>query len=625
MDKPISEIIDNTDVELINIPIFQRPYSWTQEQITQFISDLDNCVERTDQYHFYGLIVYVTNHENKKIIDIIDGQQRLTTLIILLSILRDLLEDIKINNKWPEDDENKISRAIHDLDKILSSELSDNFKVKLKTENESSFENDFLEIIQTKLTNFKEKDKSPRKEYEDQKEGDKNRFLIKKNYLYTYKDARKTRHKNSYKNYLTLHDHILINLHKCTNNSEKLNYLISQSKTIQNRFRIIPFKVESYERAFEYFEVLNDRGLDVSALDLIKNRCLQIENITQDQRSVIFNAWSKIFSNTLDQTFNLLQFVRYAYMCESGHISNKEIYSSYKDLLSTKNYFEIINFLEKPFLIKAQIFRDINLNESNLEPRLHNSILLLKSTKTVQWFSIAMAVLRPLYESQQINREAKNIIVKIFENLHEIMFTLNFTDKLANELEKRLPEISRTINYNSDIELYYLQLKRVLDKIIELKIELQLTFDKIDFSNPGDWVNSFEKNNALGQMFIFFLKYKSLTSNDVKIFISTLEHTLPQSYTKEKWPIIEEKNVEDIKRHIYSVGNFFVTHQSDNSEYGNKSAIEKLKLYREKKLFDVIDDERNELNYKNLNTWDFDIILKREEYIFSKFSNIINQ
>ena len=33
-----------------------------------------------------------------------------------------------------------------------------------------------------------------------------------------------------------------------------------------------PFKVENYQKAFEYFEVLNDRGLDVSALDLIKNQ-----------------------------------------------------------------------------------------------------------------------------------------------------------------------------------------------------------------------------------------------------------------------------------------------------------------------------------------------------------------
>lgn len=73
IDKPISEIFDNTDIELINIPIFQRPYAWNKEQITQFIYDLDNCLDREGQRHFYGLIVFVTNHKNAKTIDIIDG------------------------------------------------------------------------------------------------------------------------------------------------------------------------------------------------------------------------------------------------------------------------------------------------------------------------------------------------------------------------------------------------------------------------------------------------------------------------------------------------------------------------------------------------------------------------
>ena len=620
IDKPISDILDNTDYQLINIPIFQRPYNWTKDQISQFVSDLENCLIDDDQRHFYGLIVFVSNNENKKIIDVIDGQQRITTVTILLSIIRDLLEDYNLNFQLDEDDHIEINKTIHRIESMLSCELVD-YKVKLHSENEGNFENDFIEIIQRSITNFSDKTKSPRKEYETMPQGSKDRYLVKKEYLYNYKnDARKTRHKTSFKNYIALYEFISDKLKNLRNAQDRYKFLIKIFKRITNDFRVIPFHVESYDRAFEYFEVLNDRGLDVSALDLIKNRCLQIKGITATQREVIFNCWSEVFSNTLDHTYNLIQFVRYAYMSEHGHINNKRIYEKYKALLDPMNFNDVVDYLKGPFLIKSKIFRDFQSNTTSLDAKqlqISNALELLKSTKTVQWYSVAMASLMPIYEGISLQSSTKKLIIQILETLHEMMFTLNFVEKVANDIEKKLPEIASQIKYNNESE-FVDAINFAQSKLTTLKIEQSLKFSDIDFSEPSDWVRNFEKNNDLGNMFVFFFLYKKMASSTVHLHISSLEHTLPQSPTEERWPIIENSNEDEIKRHIYSFGNFFVTHSRDNSSYGNKSFEKKLAHYKADNIFDIIDGS-NPLNYKSVDDWTYETILKREKIIIDLF------
>jgi uncharacterized protein with ParB-like and HNH nuclease domain len=66
------------------IPPYQRPYSWTTEQVDDLWEDL---LENASTGHFLGSLVLSTEHEFRPLV--IDGQQRLTTLMILMSVLRD--------------------------------------------------------------------------------------------------------------------------------------------------------------------------------------------------------------------------------------------------------------------------------------------------------------------------------------------------------------------------------------------------------------------------------------------------------------------------------------------------------------------------------------------------------
>lgn len=81
--------IFSSDYEFV-IPDYQRPYAWGKEQALQLLDDLEGALERdTDEPYFLGSIVLVKSGSDPRA-EVIDGQQRLTTLSILFATLRDL-------------------------------------------------------------------------------------------------------------------------------------------------------------------------------------------------------------------------------------------------------------------------------------------------------------------------------------------------------------------------------------------------------------------------------------------------------------------------------------------------------------------------------------------------------
>src|SRR5690606_162857 len=72
------------------IPHYQRPYAWETVQALQLLDDLEFAVDRGDDEYFLGSLVLIQEDEDSPKVYVVDGQQRLTTLTILLAILRDL-------------------------------------------------------------------------------------------------------------------------------------------------------------------------------------------------------------------------------------------------------------------------------------------------------------------------------------------------------------------------------------------------------------------------------------------------------------------------------------------------------------------------------------------------------
>lgn len=81
-----------------SIPDYQRPYSWDEEQALQLLDDLEEAIDRGDEDpYFLGSLVLI-KAPNSPAADVVDGQQRLTTLTILFAVLRDLAEQADVRS-----------------------------------------------------------------------------------------------------------------------------------------------------------------------------------------------------------------------------------------------------------------------------------------------------------------------------------------------------------------------------------------------------------------------------------------------------------------------------------------------------------------------------------------------
>lgn len=72
-----------------SIPNYQRDYAWKEKNFKDLWEDLEEAIEynKKGQGHFIGTMVVAKNEDNKKLYDIIDGQQRTTTIFMLLHVL----------------------------------------------------------------------------------------------------------------------------------------------------------------------------------------------------------------------------------------------------------------------------------------------------------------------------------------------------------------------------------------------------------------------------------------------------------------------------------------------------------------------------------------------------------
>ena len=149
---------------IFEIPVFQRNYEWDKDQCEQLFKDL-TVAAQTNTDHFIGAIVYVTETGNKMshIYRIIDGQQRLTSLTLLLKALsdadeqdRDEIEEEYLTNKYLDDNNHlKLKPVEHDyeaFDSVMNnmtdfdkpSKVIDNYKFFRKLIEDSDIGSDEL-------------------------------------------------------------------------------------------------------------------------------------------------------------------------------------------------------------------------------------------------------------------------------------------------------------------------------------------------------------------------------------------------------------------------------------------------------------------------------------------------
>ncbi|WP_159698323.1 DUF262 domain-containing protein [Arthrobacter sp. 18067] len=99
-EQPLNQIFSE-QLEF-SIPDYQRPYAGGGEQASQLLLDIMEAQRRSpDEPYFLGSLVLV-KEEGSPEADVIDGQQRLTTLSILLTVLRELSENSQVRSEMRE-------------------------------------------------------------------------------------------------------------------------------------------------------------------------------------------------------------------------------------------------------------------------------------------------------------------------------------------------------------------------------------------------------------------------------------------------------------------------------------------------------------------------------------------
>lgn len=89
-ERTISQIL--TEQTRYNIPAYQRPYSWEKSNVEQLLDDVWESYQANDAEYFVGSLITI-EREKGRLYDVVDGQQRLTTLNLIFARLRDSVDE----------------------------------------------------------------------------------------------------------------------------------------------------------------------------------------------------------------------------------------------------------------------------------------------------------------------------------------------------------------------------------------------------------------------------------------------------------------------------------------------------------------------------------------------------
>lgn len=509
------------------IPRYQRPYSWGDEQLEKLWDDLIEAYENDDEY-FLGSIITAKASDSANYLDIVDGQQRLTTLMILLCVYRDLFPDINLN--LISDDPFAIDKGIIEMS-IRYRGVNDRLRLRTHTQHESDFQKTILNPGATQGYN------KPYKKDLKKEEDPKFKFI---NTSVFFSDK--------------LSD---IGMDMAGN---LLNYIF-------RKVRIIRIDCKEVGFAIKLFQVLNARGLDLSNSDLIKSFMIgQIHKKYADNQDMIkhyedrfMDDWKYCENIALDtdETMNDL-FVLYEYYLLEDN-PKRALYDELVNLITNNDPNETIADF-KQFAIRYK--KDIYYNDDK------NIFPFWYIRWSTYWRTILLASLHSNYSNHAeliyslrryyyLNWIAGNTLTRIKQtsfNLIKWVKTNRPHSEIVIELEKNLKEnntIQRAIDsLNGDIY------NEIWCKPLLYWIEYNQQ-EKPQFYSYGD--------------------------RDIHV-----EHILPQSFEKkEEWHHFA--NYKYIEDWVNSGGNLTLLSGKKNIAASNKGFDEKIKAYDGAGFHDIDD------------------------------------
>ena len=354
------------------VPLYQRPYVWNDEQWQELLDDLTNLTN--SDVHFLGSFVVVPDDETDANIDtfqVVDGQQRLATILIWLTALRDIFK------RRGEDKVADFISGYFSIDQVRGGERTTQPKLILSTYDEEVFSS----ILQGDIP-------------------DDSDNLLVRSYHY-FKD-------------------------------ESLRYgdLEDLYTKLLNRVSVVHINVFSHLNAFRLFETLNDRGLELSSADLIKNFILMKVAGDRETFDLIISRLNDMYDRLRDRdpvTF----FRRYILSRYQGKVSEARVYERIRHIVEALPVEDVRDFavdISEKALLYEKIL-DGATKSAAVNKRLRN----LNYIKAFAAHSLLLLVLEAFEDTERLSEEDVSAILDDVETFH-IRWTV--CNRFAGNLDK---------------------------------------------------------------------------------------------------------------------------------------------------------------------------------------------
>ena len=278
-DSKISSFIGNSERVFI-IPPFQRNYTWTLDECEELFDDILTSIKKHSEHYIGNIVYYVGKDSSASFSEyiLVDGQQRITSILLLLSAIRNSLEDSDYNKQ-----------AIDK--KYLTNEFGrERFRVKLKQT--ESDENIFDKILLNQILNEEEKNSK-----------------LYRNYEYFTNRIKELSNENI----------SVIEFYNAVGNLDIVD---------------LDLKIENdLEAVQKIFEKINSTGKPLSSADLIRNYLL-IADTSEKQLELYKNYWVKL-EDLYDNKDNISDFAKHYLITKRGDwVENSKMYAMFKSYFS---------------------------------------------------------------------------------------------------------------------------------------------------------------------------------------------------------------------------------------------------------------------------------------------------
>ena len=277
------------ELRYFRVPDHQREYAWTEDEVDQFLSDIETATSTGSEEYFLGLVVLIEPVDDGPW-EILDGQQRLATTTMVYASIRDWLRSSGL-----PDDAHKIQEFFIGVTELGQSNPQP--RLVLNVANRAIFK----EIVVGSVNDD---------QLEERLKGlgryDSNRLLVE-----ALKVCR-------------------ARIRKIANISGSDS--VVQSKALfklaiylRDKARLVALRVRSTANAYMIFESLNDRGSDLSVLDLIKNHMF---GRAQDRFSEIQAHWERMIANLGDRRAD--DFLKAYWTSRHGRIQRGQLFNEWR-------------------------------------------------------------------------------------------------------------------------------------------------------------------------------------------------------------------------------------------------------------------------------------------------------